>query len=210
MRTLLARPERAGVLMEAIAEGTIPRAELSSSQVEFLRSHRDAALRERARALFPSEAENPAKRMEDARPVLALTGRPGKGKEIFLERCASCHQLGGLGHVMGPDLATAATAGEEKLLGSILDPNREVAPNYVQYDIETQDGESWSGIVASETSTSLVLRQANGVETTFLRRHIVGMRSQGRSPMPEDLTVGLSHEALADLLAFIAHPNPSE
>jgi hypothetical protein len=34
------------------------------------------------------------------------------------------------------------------MLSNILDPNREVAPNFVGYTVETRDGRTLDGIIA--------------------------------------------------------------
>ena len=89
------------------------------------------------------------------------------------------------------------------MLTSLLDPNREVAPQFASYTIETKDGESIAGIIASESATAVLLRQANGVEKETARKNIVTMQSQGQSLMPEGLEEGLSAQDMADLLEFV-------
>jgi putative heme-binding domain-containing protein len=136
-------------------------------------------------------------------PALRLAGDKVNGQKIYLERCASCHRLGNAGHALGPDLATVKTAGKEKLLVNILDPNREVAPNYLAYLVETKDGQSLVGLIANETATSLTLRQAFGQESVLLRSNLQRFESQKLSLMPEGLDAGLSPQGMADLLEFI-------
>jgi putative heme-binding domain-containing protein len=86
---------------------------------------------------------------------------------------------------------------------NILDPNREVRPDYLSYVVETDDGESLVGLVANETSISVTVRQAYGKEDVIPRSRIRRMRSQAQSLMPEGLEAGLSAQGLADLLQFI-------
>ena len=96
---------------------------------------------------------------------------------------------------------------KEIILANILDPNREVAPNYLSYLIETKDDESVMGIIGNETGTSVTLKQANGAEVVVLRSNIARMQSQGQSAMPEGLEAGLSHQDFADLLEFLMTQN---
>ena len=63
------------------------------------------------------------------------------------------------------------TSGSEKILTNIVDPNREVAPNYVAYSVETTRGEAFLGIIQSETA---VLRQDIG--------KLVGIKPMPKTP----------------------------
>ena len=201
---LLARPDRIGALLDAVAKGVILRSELTTPQIAFLREHRDPAVRERARRLFSPASPDQRQTVIDAfRPALDLAGNPASGRAVFLSRCTPCHRLDGQGHAVGPDLASVKSNGKEKIMISILDPNREVAPNYISYLVETKDGESLLGLIASENATSLTLRRANGEESVVLRSAIARVQSSRLSLMPEGLEAGLTPQQLADLLAYI-------
>lgn len=204
IESFLKRPNRTRALLDGIERGVIPGSTLSLVEQTALRSHRDATIREQASNLFGAKATGPREEViAKFRPALDRTGSAAAGQKLFAARCASCHRLGGLGHALGPDLASVRSNGREKLLTSILDPNREVAPPFASYVIETRDGDSITGIIASESATAVLLRQAEGVEKETLRRNIVTLRSEGRSLMPEGLEEGLSLQDIADLLEFI-------
>ena len=130
------------------------------------------------------------------------------GKKIYEERCISCHRLGREGYALGPDLITVKNTGKEKLLVNIVDPNREVRPEYVSYVIETKDDQSLIGLITSETTTSVTLRQAYGKEDAVNRSSILKMQSQGQSLMPEGLEVGLASQDMADLIEYIETAEP--
>ena len=83
------------------------------------------------------------------------------------------------------------------------DPNKEVAPQYLAFHIETKDGESFSGVIASDSASGVTLRQAFGREDNLARAQIKSMRRPGQSLMPEDLQAGLTPQQMADLLEFI-------
>ena len=55
----------------------------------------------------------------------ALEGDAGRGAAVFAKACATCHQFAGVGHAVGPDLASVGDKSPEGLLVSILDPNRD-------------------------------------------------------------------------------------
>jgi len=104
---------------------------------------------------------------------------------------------------VGPDFTTVRNAGREKLLLNILDPSREVAPQYVAYLVETRDGQDVLGILAADTPASITVRQAYGKETIIQRSNIKRMTSQGKSLMPDGLETGMSVQDMADLITFI-------
>ncbi len=85
----------------------------------------------------------------------------------------------------------------------MLDPNREVNPQFVDYIVETSDGRVLTGLLAAETATSVTLKQAGGTLKTVLRADIDRIRSSGLSLMPEGLEKSLDQQALADVIAYI-------
>jgi putative heme-binding domain-containing protein len=185
------------------------RGDFTSVQLDFLMNHREPSIRAEAiRLLTGPPTASREETLARFRPALDLPGDAARGHLLFTERCASCHRLGGEGHQLGPDLASVRNAGKEKLLIGILDPGREVLPQYLAYEIETRDEESLLGIVVNESATSVTLRQAYAKETVIFRDQILTMRSQGISIMPEGLESELTPHALADLLEFIATASP--
>lgn len=205
LAALLARPDRVTVLLGAIEQGAIRPADLSSTQIKFLQNHRDATIRQQAAKMFATTSASQRQDVINAfQPALTLPGNAERGKKIYSERCASCHRFDGQGYVLGPDMVTVINSGKEKLLLNILDPNREVAPNFRAYEIETVDDESLLGLVANETATSVTLSQAFGKESVVQRSQIRKLKSQDNSLMPEGLEAGLEPQDLADLLEYIS------
>jgi putative membrane-bound dehydrogenase-like protein len=205
---LLKRPERTEALLGAMESGAIQRRDLSLLQTVALRQHADATLQQRAIKVLGAAAE--ARRDEVVRrflPALELRGDTGRGKAVFQQRCQSCHRLGSDGFAVGPDLAGTRNGGKEKLLINILDPNREVPPNYFGYLIETQDGDSHTGIIINETASSVTVRQPLGIEVVVARSQIAKMQASKMSLMPEGLEEGLTNQELADLVDYIFADN---
>jgi putative membrane-bound dehydrogenase-like protein len=201
---LLQRTAWAASLLRAIEAGRVQPAELSIAQQAQLRSHRDASIREQAVKVLGRAATTERQSVVEAfQSALSLKGDATNGRKTFQARCATCHKLGSEGHTLGPDLATVKSGGKEKLLVAILDPNREVAPNFLSYAIETKDGESLSGVLASENANSVTVRMAGGAESVIARANIASLQSQDRSLMPEGLEEGLKPQDMADLLEFI-------
>lgn len=205
---LLARPERAAVLLQAIQNGVIQPSDLTTAQIKFLRNHGDQGLRESALKILGPATLNKRQEVIDAyQAALNLPGDAARGRQIYLERCSSCHRLGGQGFALGPDLVTVKNTGKEKMLVNILDPNREVAPPYIAFQVDTKDGESLIGIIINDSSSNITVRQAFGKEDTILRSNVRRMLSQGQSLMPEGLEQGLSARDFACLLEYISTAN---
>ena len=132
-----------------------------------------------------------------------LEGQPERGQAIFKTTCATCHVANGVGVEVGPNLATVATRTPDDLLVHILDPNREVAANYVNYLVATVDGRTVTGLIGEETANSLTLKRAEGATEVVPRDRIEQVVSSGQSLMPDGLEKGLSPQDLADLIAFL-------
>jgi putative membrane-bound dehydrogenase-like protein len=205
MSLLLGRPERAVTLLNAIDARTIQSADLTPGQIKFLTNHKDAAVRERASQVLGKTAQPKRQDIVDQfTAALSLPGDRAKGQQIFRERCASCHRLGNEGFALGPDLITVRNAGKEKLLSNIVDPNREVLPNFTAYLVETKTDDSYIGILA-ESGSEVIIREAFGKETRLPRSKVKSITSQAQSLMPEGLEAGLTTQGMADLLEFLTH-----
>lgn len=205
LTVLLARTDRATALLQAVAAGGIRANALNSTQTEFLRKHKDAAVsRLAAKVLAAKTAGTRQQVMDSFLPALNLKGDAAHGRKIYEERCLSCHRLGGEGYALGPDLISVKTAGNEKTLLNILNPNAEVRPEFTAYTVETKDDNSFVGLLVNETAGSVTVRQAYGKEDVIPRANISSLRSQGLSLMPEGLESGLTPQDFADLLEYIA------
>jgi putative heme-binding domain-containing protein len=203
IRAMIARPERARLLVGAVGDQRVRAGDLSLPQQLALRTHADPQVQALARQIFVRATANRQKVIEDYAPALTLTGDAARGKKTYLSLCSSCHKLGGQGFELGPDLATVKNGGKEKLLTSILDPNREVDSKYAFYQIETRDAGTILGAITDETPASITVTQAYGTRSTLARGSIVTMKSLGQSMMPEGLEASLSKQDIADLLAYI-------
>ena len=140
------------------------------------------------------------------RPALDVKGDPARGAVVFRERCTTCHAFRGEGAALGPDLGSVVANGPDKLLVSILDPDREVAPNFVAWTVETKEGVSVTGLLARESDSAVTLKIAGGAEEVFPRARLARLVPTGRSLMPEGLESGLTTEDIAALLAWVTAP----
>lgn len=201
---LLARPDRVVALLDAIAAGQIAPTELQPSQSKSLKEHRDEALRSRAIAVLPETLRSSRQAVVDAyRSSLELAGDLERGRAVFRKACAVCHRVEGHGYPIGPNLAAMKSRGTEAILVNILDPNREVNPQYVTYALVTTDGRTATGMISSETATSITLLRSENQSDTVRRSDIEELKNNGISLMPEGLEKQLDTQSLADLLHYL-------
>ena len=204
---LLARPDRAMALVKAVASGAVLRNELTPTQTAFLMAHRTAGVRAAAASVFKRAAEGDRRAVvQRYLAAVDLRGNGVRGQTTYRARCASCHEAGPDGSTIGPGLATVKSSTREEILTHLLDPNRTVDARYRLYLVETKDGRSLTGIIQSETETSVMLRQPFGQASTLLRSTIARIQGLEQSMMPEGLEDGLSLQDMADLLQFILDP----
>lgn len=200
---LCSRPAWLGAFLDAIERGKIARADLDPARLALLKSYPDAAVRDRVGRLVGGAQARRQDVVAAYQKALKMPGDPARGKQIFAAQCASCHRLEGVGRAVGEDLAAVRNRGLDAVLLNILDPNREVKPQFVSYVLVTTSGRVLTGLIAVETPNSLTIRQPDGREETVLRKDIDELRSTGLSYMPEGLERQIDVPAMADLLAYL-------
>jgi putative heme-binding domain-containing protein len=201
---LVSRNQWIGPLLAAIQSGDIAPADLEPGRLQLLAAHDDETIRAAAaRILAERINSNRAAVLAAYRDVPTLDGKPERGLEVFRRHCAACHQHEGLGHAIGPSLAAMRARGAEAILTALLDPNREVNPQYLNYTLVTLDGRVLNGMIESESATTIELRRAEGAGDTVLRIDIDQLKSTAQSLMPEGLEKEIDREAMADLLAYL-------
>ncbi|MCA9203362.1 MAG: c-type cytochrome, partial [Planctomycetales bacterium] len=204
LNAVLARANRTQLLLDEIEAGHIKPSELDRVHSTRLLSHPDTKLRQTAARLFADAI--PADRQQvlaDYQIALSMPADTLRGRAVFQKNCATCHRIGDVGVNVAPDISDSRTKQPSQLLADILQPNRAIDNNYVNYVVVTEDGQSLSGIVAAETATSVTFRQPENKTVTLLRTDIAEMRSTGQSLMPEGLERNISLAEMADLLSFI-------
>jgi len=205
---LLSRQNWTESFLDALESAVISPAEIDATTRARLLGHARPALRARAQRLFGDSGSSKRQQIVAAyRPAGELQGDAARGTALFQKQCANCHRHGTIGRDVGPRLSTLSDKSSEFLLTAILDPNRAIEQKYRGYNVSTQDGRVFNGIIQSETANGLTLVGANGREEMILRIDIEELASTGSSLMPEGLEKELSHQDLADLMEFIRIPD---
>jgi putative membrane-bound dehydrogenase-like protein len=206
---MLGRDEWAIELLKAAEKGTVAPGEIALNQRPRLQKHQDPAIRERAEKLFGQEhSGSRADVIAKYQAVAQLAGEPGRGVVVFEKNCAQCHALRGRGHEVGPNLGEFAGKSAADFVQAIFDPSSAVNPNFIAYQVETQDGRSLSGIVRGETASGLTLVQGGGIRETILRSEVKEIRASTLSLMPEGLEQAMTPPEVADLIAWIKKSAP--
>jgi putative membrane-bound dehydrogenase-like protein len=206
VEALFSRPEGIEALLGAIESHALAPSEIDLARLQQLQKHSNATLRSRAQKIIDSGAVPSGDRAQVVakyRPALDASGNPEAGRGVYAKICATCHQAEGRGIDTGPNLATVTNRSAEDLLVHILDPNREVAPNYVNYNVATVEGRVISGIITDESANAITVKRSEGATDVIPREQIETIQSSGLSLMPEGLEKGLSVQDFADLIAFV-------
>ncbi|AYB29343.1 PVC-type heme-binding CxxCH protein [Chryseolinea soli] len=204
MDAFLSSSQSAVILLDAIQSKQIQPATIGWPRMVELMNNDDAEIKKRARALLANEQTDRNEIFKKYEPALSLQGDAAKGAIVFKNVCSLCHQINGAnGRAFGPDLATIRNRDKQFIMADILDPNRSIADGYELWKIERTNGESLTGIISSETSTTLTVRFASGHETTVPRNEITKLEAIETSAMPRGLESAVSMEEMADLMAFI-------
>jgi putative membrane-bound dehydrogenase-like protein len=175
-------------LFDAIQNGDVAAYTVNADRRNQLMKHKDPSIQERANALFKDLT--PGDRMkvyEETKSILSLTPDAKNGHAVFQKNCTPCHTFAGEGHIVGPDLTGIRNQPSEVILLHIVVPEYEIMPIYTCYNVETKDGQSYTGILAGETQSAITLRMAQGVEQPIPRSNIASMQTSRLSLMPQEL-----------------------
>jgi putative membrane-bound dehydrogenase-like protein len=204
---LLSRSEWIGPFLDAVKTQQVSAAMIGASRRASLLKHADQSIRDRATVLFGEVVSTPRNEVIGKyKAALSSAGDCRRGQQVFERICVACHRFGQNGNDIGPNLSAYGqpSTSSEKLLTDILDPNREVSPEYVAYSVTLKDGRDLTGILATQTPNSITLKQpGNSVGTIILRNNIKEMTSSNLSLMPEGLEQSITIEDMSDLLAFL-------
>src|SRR5690606_34289927 len=106
IEVLLSRPAWTEQLLEGVAAEEIFPSQLDTLTRQRLTGHAEAKSAERARTLLPMAGDAGRQQVvEKFQSVVAMPGLAERGQLLFRKHCAACHQLEGVGHAVGPDLA---------------------------------------------------------------------------------------------------------
>lgn len=165
-------------------------------EIKKLLADRDAALAKNPDPLAPFQ-------------VALRGGDRSRGEKIFNNQpvlaCVRCHKIGTeSGGEAGPNLADMGLKYDRAyLLESIIKPNAKVAPGYDTIVLTLKSGTSAAGIVASETATTLTLRNTDN-QLIDVKKSDIAKRDSAPSGMPEIYGTILTKSEIRDVVEYLA------
>jgi putative membrane-bound dehydrogenase-like protein len=204
VEALLSRREWHPMLLDALENRTLRIGEIPHARRNLLLRSAAMDVKERAMKLFQLSQAPVQEILQRYRKELERgTGAAEQGRLIYRRECQNCHRMEGEGQDIGPSLTSLRNRTSQEVLLHILDPNREVAPNFISYTIAMEDGRSVSGIVVDDNVSAISVRTASGMLEVVDRNRIDQITSSGLSLMPDGLAERISPIEMNDLLSYI-------
>lgn len=205
---LMASTGGALALLKWIDEGEVAPA-AARQAVGLAVGHPDANIRVMYEKFIP-EDQRPERlgNAFGAEDILSLRGNRQRGEQIFFQssaaQCKSCHRVNGFGGALGPDLTQIGKKYERAaLLETILDPSKAIAPEYVSYVLETEDGRLFAGFVVERNDREVMLKDADNRIIRVRAKDVAALEPQQKSMMPELVLRDITAQDAADLLAYL-------
>ncbi len=205
MDAIFRQQNRLPALLDAIESADVPRWSLDRARCEQLRESSIKEIRDRAKTLLAEQAVR-KERKEIIAPYLAALAKSRdheRGKQVFEKQCAKCHRLQEKGYTVGPELSSTTRRSDETLVADVLDPSSQITAGFNNYSVVTEAGRIFTGVLAAETATSVMLRREESKEDTILRKDIDQMVASSISMMPENLEKEVPPQGLADLITYL-------
>ncbi len=140
---------------------------------------------------------NPEDAASVSRGMLVFSHPGGPG-------CIKCHRLEGRGGMIGPDLShVGSTFSAQKLVESILEPSKEVSPQFTTWAMTTLEGKVHTGMLVFENEGKTILGTAEGTTLELKTADVENRTPQKTSVMPEKLVERMSQQEWIDLVAFL-------
>ncbi|HEY1050221.1 MAG TPA: PVC-type heme-binding CxxCH protein [Prosthecobacter sp.] len=216
------RIEPAMVSVDDFQSDDAPRAALKTLAT-MLQHTAPAALREKLAAYLPPRPAPPplpvsAEQREQLNTLIAARytafekAQPdlAAGKAAFKTHCATCHQIGGEGGLIGPQLDGIGARGPARLCEDILDPNRNVDAHFHLHVLTLKDGSSVSGFLKAEAGQMLVLADATGREYRVSKMDATKTDITPVSLMPPVFGQLLDEKTFLNLLGYLVNEKPKQ
>jgi putative heme-binding domain-containing protein len=195
-------------LCDAVAAGKASPRLLTEKPVQLkLAAIKKPAVRKRVAALtegLPPADALTAKLLRDRLAAYAQSPRdPAAGAKVYAKHCANCHQVGGQGSKIGPQLDGIGIRGLERLLEDVLDPSRNVDQSFRTTTVALKSGRTTSGLLLREEGRTLVLADHEGKEQRFAVDDIDTREVSPASPMPPNWGQVIPEGEFHDLMAYL-------
>jgi putative membrane-bound dehydrogenase-like protein len=131
------------------------------------------------------------------------------GRRVFFHQngpgCFKCHRVGERGGQAGPDLSAAGGAmTRERIVESILQPHKEVAPMFTPWTLLMADGTTRVGLFVGGTNQNTqAYVDPNGQRFEVRPEDVESRKPATTSIMPAELVDAMTDQEFRDLLAYL-------
>jgi putative heme-binding domain-containing protein len=134
-----------------------------------------------------------------------IAGDAARGKLVFegKGKCTSCHNVGGVGGRVGPDLSNVGAARRTPdLERALVDPQADVQPQHRFYRVVLQDGTTVTGRLLGHDTFTVRMLDSKEQLRLFVKSEV---RSHGfaDSPMPSYKNT-LTPQEIADVVSYLS------
>lgn len=150
----------------------------------------------------PEQAKALDEKFAKFRSLAEKPGDAAKG-QLYAAVCMGCHQIKGVGGMIGPNLSGIGAMGTDAILRNILTPNAAMEAGYRVYQIVLKDGTVKEGFLAQEDANAIILRTPGAEDQRFSKAEIRKSQFLKRSLMPEGLMDGFTPEMVTDLMTYL-------
>lgn len=173
--------------------------------VEGLKESRRKSVYEEALTFLPGSLKVQDKtNIPNLSQLLAITANDKNGAAVFKKSCFVCHQVNGEGFDFGPKLGEIGSKlPREGLLDAIVRPSAGINFGYETWQIDMNDGSTFTGIIASRTKDDIEIKYPGGIIQNIKSSGVKSIRKLPESMMPEGMHNSLSKQELADLLEYL-------
>jgi putative heme-binding domain-containing protein len=163
----------------------------------------DARVGELTKGLPPADARIAA--LIKTRSTEYTSAKPDKelGAKLYAKHCAACHQIGGQGGKVGPNLDGIGGRGLDRLLEDVLDPNRNVDQTFRARVLNLTDGTTKTGLKLRVEGEVVVMADDQGKEYRVPLKDIEKERETNLSPMPANFGEVIPKDEFPHLLAYL-------
>jgi putative membrane-bound dehydrogenase-like protein len=137
-----------------------------------------------------------------AEEALKLTGNAAAG-QARIAVCYTCHHIGSQGMEFGPDLTMfGKTQPRDVVIDAIINPSKDISHGFDGSTVVTTDG-NIDGIVLAN-GDPVIVKSMGGIVQTIPKAKVKEIKKLGRSLMFTADMMGLDHQGLADIAAYLA------
>lgn len=126
-----------------------------------------------------------------------------QGRLIFEKHCQNCHQIGGKGELVGPQLDGIGNRGKARLFEDTLDPNQNVDVAFHTMTIITTEGKVVTGLFRRKEGDQWILADVKGKEFSIPAESIEESRKSPLSLMPENIARELPPQDFYALMKYL-------